>query len=675
MPPYRKRFYRNNFYQRRRRRFRYRRPRNTFRRRWRLKRNNRRHRKVKKRKYFKKKIKIAIQQFQPSRIRKCKIIGTRCLFQGSPLRTSNNYTDYANSVTPKNVPGGGGWSLQTFTLENLFDDFQRLKNIWTESNAGLPLVRYLGCTFKFYQSLETDYLVHYDRCWPMVDTPYTHADCSPTGMFLKKRKITIPSRQTQINKKPYKKVHIKPPTQMQTKWYFQHDLCKTPLLMLTATSVSLTNPYCYPKAKSNNITLYMLNSFIFQKPNFQNFPQTTGYSPKRAEDTHQQHFGDLYLWATHSTNPSEALEVTNTTNLSGQLYFLGNTKTFNQGTPLKKDTNNTLNNWGNPFYHTHADKDSTTIYISYMSCTDYKELLNNATTSKTYHLTRTEPIYFEYRYNPETDTGANNKVYLVSNSSAQSFQEPQNTNLIFEGFPLYILLWGWPDWIKKAKLTINPDENQILVLKTDQLHGTKQPYYIPINKTFIEGTNPYTPENTETIPAPTQYNHDHWYPKLEYQLETIEKICMSGPGCARMPFEHYMQAYCKYKFYFKFGGCPKELQKAYDPCLQPKWATPDNIPGRLEIKNPITNPATEIYSFDWESDYVTEECIQRIKQHTSINPKTVSISETNYQPPTKKKAQETTPTEEAKKKLLKQLQLLQQQRQQLQQLLSNRITT
>ncbi len=99
------------------------------------------------------------------------------------------------------------------------------------------------------------------------------------------------------------------------------------------------------------------------------------------------------------------------------------------------------------------------------------------------------------------------------------------------------------------------------------------------------------------------------------------------------------------------------------------------IPGRLEIKNPITNPATEIYSFDWESDYVTEECIQRIKQHTTTNPKTVSVSETNYQPPTRKKAQETTPTQEAKKKLLQQLLQLQQQRQQLQNLLLNRITS
>ena len=265
-------------------------------------------------------------------------------------------------------------------------------------------------------------------------------------------------------KKPYKKVNIKPPSQMQTKWYFQKDICKTPLLMLTSTSVSLTNPYCYPKAKSNNITLYMLNSFIFQKPNFQNFPQTTGYSPKRAEDTHQQHFGDLYLWATPLLQtPSEAIEVTNTNNRSGQLYFLGNTKTFNEGTPLTKDTENSLKNWGNPFLqHSLRPRQYNNLHFLY----EFNRL--QRTPTKCYNSKNIPPnthrsYYFEYRYNPETDTGANNKIYLVSNSSANTFNEPQNTNLIFEGYPLYILLWGWADWIKKAKLTINPDENQILV--------------------------------------------------------------------------------------------------------------------------------------------------------------------------------------------------------------------
>ncbi len=52
----------------------------------------------------------------------------------------------------------------------------------------MPLVRYLGCKFKFYQSSNTDYIVNYDNCWPMVDGMYTHANSSPLRMIQHKNK-------------------------------------------------------------------------------------------------------------------------------------------------------------------------------------------------------------------------------------------------------------------------------------------------------------------------------------------------------------------------------------------------------------------------------------------------------------------------------------------------------
>nr|UJI58611.1 ORF1 [Anelloviridae sp.] len=674
MPPYWKRPYRFNFYKRRRRwRFPRRGVRSTFRRRKYRRKRHRRYRKVKKRRFYKKKLKISIQQFQPTTINKCKIKGTRCLFQGSPLRMSNNYTEYANSTVSPNVPGGGGWSLQVFSLENLYDDFLKLKNVWTKSNAGLPLVRFLGSKFKFYQSNSTDYIVNYDRCWPMKDTPIKHADSSPAGMFLKKNKITVPSRKTQLRKKPYKVKYIKPPAQMLNKWYFQQDLCKIPLLMLTTTSVSLRYPYCYANSKSNNISIHCLNTLLFQKPNFQNFPTTSGYSPKTGEyaDHHDPPLFDAYLYAYHNPNPhpsQQSITVTKDNINSLGLKFLGNTKTFDPGINISQNWVNEPKSWGNPFFNTHLDIDTTEILFSDMKAIDASNLAKGSLT-KTFYLTKTDPLYYEYRYNPDTDTGSNNKVWLVSNSSTHKWDPPDNKNLIFEGFPLYILLWGWPDWIKKAKQVVDPDENYILVIQTDQFHGKKLPYYVMLDYTFIEGTNPYEEGTPEHIPAPSEYNINHWYPKLEFQLQSIEKICQSGPGCSRPMNKEYLQAYCKYEFYFKWGGCPKELQKAYDPCLQPKWTTPDNIPGRLTIQNPNTDPKTEIYFWDWDSDYITEECISRVKQYTEINRATLSISDNSAQPKTKKTSpQDQSPTKEEKKKLQQQLNLLQQQRQQLQQL-------
>lgn len=672
MPPYWKRPYTYNFYRRRRRwRLPRRRTRKAFRRRQYWRRRHRRYRKVKKRRFSKKKLKITIQQFQPKSIRRCKIIGTKCLLQGSPLRCSFNYDQYANSITPVNKPGGGGWSIMIFSLESLFDDYEKLLNIWTASNASLPLVRYTGCTFKFYQCENLDYIVVYDRCWPMVDTPYTHADASPAGMFLKKHKITIPSRQTQKNKKPYKKVKIKPPTQMQTQWYFQKDICKIPLVMLTTTGVSLTHPFCSPKAQSNNITLKMLNTILFQVPNFQNYPKTSGYSPKSGIFEHEDIPFKAYLYAIHHQTDTapQSIELKKSNLNNYTIYVLANTKINQPGTNINSSSyENNEKHWGNPFYHDYLDEQVTSIYFSNMSPTDLYQL-KSTEVSRPWHLTLTSPILYTYRYNPETDKGDTNRVYLVNNSTFTTWNAPDNQNLIFEGYPLPILLWGWPDWIKKAKYTINPDENQILVIETKQFKGNPQQKYVLLDDDFIDGIEQY-PINPEHPSPPNSWSNEHWYPKLEFQLQSIEKLCMSGHGCPRMPANTYMQIYCKYKFYFKWGGCPKTLEKAYDPCQQPKWTTTNTIPGRLEISNPNTTPQTEIYDWDWEGDYITEDCIERIKAYTPTNQSTLSISDSKNQPKAKKRKSETQETPlQKKKKLLLQLQQLQYQRQQLQLLL------
>nr|UGV42271.1 MAG: ORF1 [TTV-like mini virus] len=675
MPPYWKRYYyRRNPFRFRNRRFRTRRPRKTFRRRWSRRKRHRRTYKVKRKRFYKKRLKLTVQQFQPTSIRKCKIIGTKCLLQGSPLRCNFNYAQYANSTVPEHKPGGGGWSLMIFTLDSLYDDWLKLQNIWTESNAGLPLIRYTGCTFKFYQTEDLDYIVYYERCWPMVDTEHTHANASPTGMFLRKHKITVPSRRTQKNRKPYKKVKIKAPSQMQTHWYFQQDLCKIPLLMLTTTGVSLTYPFCSPKAKSNNITVRCLNTLLFHIPNFQTFPVTTGYYPKYLHFEHPEQDTTAYLYAHHTTNPQQSIVIDKNSVQTKQLYVLCNTKLNQEGTPTTSSSfQNNAAHWGNPFWHNYLDPDTSYIYISDMSPAELYQLKNGADQTKSYHLTLTGPMFYTYRYNPETDKGEKNQVYLVSNSSGNNWNPPSNEKLIFEGFPLYVLLWGWGDWIKKAKLTPDPDENQIVVIKTDQFTGPTQPYYVVLDDDFREGTIMY-PTNPEAPEPPTQWDNQHWYPKMLFQQQTIEKICVSGPGCPRMPNNNYMQVYCKYKFYCKFGGCPKVLPKAYNPCSQPKWTTPDNIPSGFTITNPNTCPQSEIFAWDWYNDYITEECIERIKHHTETNPTTLSISDSKNNPKTKTLQEKEEPAPEEKKKLLQQLKLLYQHRLQLQHLCQLQLT-
>lgn len=668
MPAYRRYYqnrYRRNWY-RRRWRLPRRRTRATFRRKqWYRKRRQRY--KVKKFKLKRKRTYLKLKQFQPKSINYCKITGFKCLFQGSPLRKQHNYIQYIYSFVPPTYPGGGGWSLLVFSLDSLFEDYQHLQCIWSKSNAGLPLVRYLGGKIKLYQNDSTDYVTVYDTCWPMVDTPHTHADSAPSRMLQKKHKTIVPSTNTQKRKKPYKTIKFKPPAQMLNKWYFQRDICKIPLLMLTTTSIDLTKPFCNANSKSNNIIIRYLNPYLFKNNNFQDYPKTTGYSPKTLSD------GDYYLYASLQNNIPDQNNLTQFKQFLGGCIPLTNTKNYLPGSPIQTlatGTNNKPENWGNPFYRTHLDLQSFTIFL----CNQCPPTLTNSYKTQTFNNVKitkaTENVIYQTIYNPDNDTGETNKVYLVKATQNTQFEPPTDEDLIFEGLPLYILLWGWTDFIKKLNKTQNIDTNYMLVIQTKTFHE-KDPYFVPIDIQFEHGYDPYTPLDTENH-QPSYYNQQNWYPQLKYQELTIENICESGPAVSRS--QSYLQCYCKYSFYFKWGGCPKTLDKAYNPCSQPKWPTTDTITPGLEITNPSKPPETQLYYWDWENDFVTEKAIQRIREHTQPDQSIFSITESKSSAKPQKTAQKTQDQKEEEKLLLK-LHHLRKQRMQLELLIKMKEST
>lgn len=613
------------------------------------------YRKVKRRFRSKKAKKITVRQFQPYTIQKCKIIGYKCLFQGSTKNLPVNYIQYIYSTVPPYWPGGGGWSIMIFTLTSLFEDWEHLENIWTKTNLGLPLVKYRGCILKLYQSYDTDYIAVYDRCWPMVDTELTHPNAAPSRMLQNKHKIVVPSRKTNPRKKPYKKVFIKPPAQMMTQWYFQKDICKLPLFMLTTTAVDLLYPFCNPHAESNNITVYSLNPYTFQNLNFVDYG-TTGYSCKTIDNK------SYYLYA--STLPNKT-----TLTKEDILTFIPliNTKDYQPGKNYYNNYNDSPESWGNPFHHDYLSDSNTDsnyhIYISESTSATFKTALSLS--SNTIRVTEvTGPMLYALRYNPAKDKGDTNKIYLVSTSTTdKTITPPPNENLVIEGLPLFILLWSWTDWVIKAKITTDINKYRTLVIDT-KMFDTQLPHYILIDEDFIMGRDPYTPEHTDgTIVRPDYYNSKNWHPKLLFQQQTLKQIAMSGPGVHRKTNHSYIQAYCKYKFLFTWGGCPKQLPKPFEPCLQPKWTTANNIPGRLEITNPQHDPKTELYDWDWEEDYVTNQAIERVKCYTTTDPKTLSTASRNLPKSITKTSKEEKTPEKEEQKILQQLLQLRQQRQ------------
>lgn len=558
-----------------------------------------------------------------------------------------------NSIVPEHWNGGGGWSQLKFSLGSLWEQRQIVRNVWTKSNIALPLVRYLGCSFKFYRTLDVDYIVMYNRCFPMVDTEPKHTNAQPSAMLMYKHKILVPSYKTAPHKrKPYIRKRIKPPAQLQNRWYFQKDVCDTGLVMLTTTAADFQRYFQNPKAVSNNITITCLNTTVFQSRNFQQTELgTTFWGPKQ----------DYYLYGTLNGHEQTAQLK--------DLVFLGQTQTYTAGEPIGMEDWNTYSQertrtikFGNIFDTTylHGTKN---VWVGGAQQSPDKLFANNNERTKLAKDKLTlmsQPILVKCRYNPNKDTGIGNEIYFLKNTrNERLWDAPTDPKLVLTGYPLWLAWWGWPDWQKKLHIMQQIDLNYIAVFKTTCI-PEKLPGYVPIDYEFTEGKSPYETDIQYPLPSDSQ----HWYPRFKYQMRSIDDICKSGPGTIKTS-TNSIEAHCSYSFYFKWGGCPKQLENIEDPCNQPKYPIPSNQLQTVEIQDPISSPTKELYQFDFRRHIITASAAERIKKDskptTSLFTDATKWSANAHQSETEE--EDETPTQETETETLKQL-LLQQQRDQ-----------
>nr|UGV42429.1 MAG: ORF1 [TTV-like mini virus] len=602
MPPYyyrRKRFYKRKWFPRTRRWLRPRRPRRIIRR-WR--RRNRVRRKYYYRRYKKKLKKIYITQWQPKIIHKCKIKGMLCLFEAGPGRLSNNWAEYMNSSVPLHWSGGGGWSIQQLTLGALFQENELMRNVWTRGNDSLPLCRYLGTKLTFYKTDCTDYVCHYTTCSPMLDTVYHHAGAQPSQLLKQKQKIIVPRRDRNPNKRPYKKKFIKPGDLFTNKWYFQHDIVNTPLFMLTTSACELDYYYISPHAVSHSISFYCLNSIIFQRNAYKQLI-TTGYSPKV----------NYYLYATRNGSDKPTNQ---------ELIFLGDPTVYYLGEPPTANTfktyTQTREHWGNPFHPQIINADITV----WVSTVQPNNVYDGMTESATWDTVKSKPVkniaklstplYITCRYTPNQDTGEGNKIYIVSTARETNFQEPTDDSLIFDGYPLWILCWGWLDWIKKLNTVHALDRGYQVVIKSKFI-SPQLDYYVLTDDRFLNGKSPF--QNTD--PPPDIEDQHDWYPQTRYQQMSLEEICMSGPGTSK-PKTKSIQAHVKYTCFFKWGGCPANMETATNPATQPTYPLPDHFQKAYEIQDPGTHPEKYLYDFDEQKGLLKKTATDRITKDSKF---------------------------------------------------------
>nr|UHK04286.1 MAG: ORF1 [Torque teno midi virus] len=555
----RRRWYnRRNRPWRKRRRPYYRRSRRRFRRpRYRRtthRRRRRRRTKVKRKKKF-----LRLLQWQPDSIRKCKIKGIDILLLGYNGTQSRDYTTIMNRYTYPKTPGGGGFSTTIFSLNFLYEQYELRKNIWTSSNANFDLCRYTGCTFKFFRHPWADFVISAQLMYPMSLTFNDYMETQPLRLLLQQKHFVVPSFKNKPGGRPYVKKRFKPPKQMTNKWFFQDSFSEKPLLLLRSAVCNLQHPFLGPQGENEGITLTCLNiQFLYISAAWGSATESTPYN-----------IVSTYTGTTATYKPKLAAQ--------DKQMNLEHTRVQYKG------------GWF-----------STEILSAY--------------TVKANGPTQYQPTY-KVRYNPKIDTGKGNSVWL-SSVSTDSYDKPHIDKLLLvREQPLWLLLFGFVDFITQYKKLQETEKVYYLMIETPYF----KPYrndtrynktHLIIDNTFVSGVGPFNS-------TPTDYMLTHWYPTLEQQQQSITSIVTAGPFTYKPSnSENNWELHYKYSFYFKWGGAQDNNKQITDPSKKNEFPTPNPQQQGVQVTDPRQQiPQSLLHSWDFRRGYLTKTALKRMYEH------------------------------------------------------------
>lgn len=492
---------------------------------------------------------------------------------------------------------------------------------------------------KLYATENYDYCVQIQRCYPMCCTDLMYMSSHPFIMMMTKGTIFMPCLKSRPRKKAYKKIFIKPPAQMQSKWYFQSMLAKTGLVMIRATAISLDRLYTSSTASSTTIGLMSLHTTTFRFHNWKAYPKTSGYKPQ----------DKLWFYGTLNGQAQPEKEPVK------HLIYLGNTGPLTQGEPFTSNTNlqtyfDNNTKWGNIFHPNYLTGTSQ-VYITNKTTQEIKTELKDKidpdsyTVQSTHIFTpRTLPLLQECRYNPLADKGTGNAIYLLSiTDQTEGWDEPKNPKLIRRELPLWLLTWGWFDWQTKLGIAHRIENEYITVIKSPYITPHLN-YYVFLDDDFYLSP----PKGPYSVPL-NQGDRENFFPKMGWQLKSLNQIACSGPGVIKLHKDQSCEAHFEYKLFFKFGGCPAPMETICDPIKQDIYPIPDNQSPTTSFQDPTTPISTFLWDFDERRQQITQRAAKRIKKdyttQTDVFPITGATA-MDVEAPHQETSEETTSDEE-----------------------------
>nr|UHK03941.1 MAG: ORF1 [Torque teno midi virus] len=569
--------WRQRRYNRRRRRNTYKRrkPRYTRRRSRRLTRRRRR----RKYKVRRKQKKIHLTQWQPDRIRKCKIKGRGTLIMGAQGRQYMCYTNVKDRLTPSRAPAGGGFGVERFTLEYLYKQWKARNNIWTATNKNTDLVRYLGCRFTFYRHPDTDFIVNYSRQPPFNIDKYTYMSMQPQEMLLGKHKKIILSKLTKPTGRIKHTLKIGPPKLLTNKWMFQEQFATQDLVQIAGTAANFRYPTLGCCNENRILNLFALDTSFYQNVDWmQTRGQGIGYKPYSTIDKKLTfHYKTATGTATVQVDQSD------------ETKWL----TIDGG-------------WFQP-----------------KILQAYKVTLNGYDKA----LLPLVPI----RYNPAADDGTGNLVTIVD-LVAGHWTGNYTDAYTIKNVPLWMALNGYASYVQAKSGDKGILTHSMIIVSSEAITrlptASTQTVFPLLSSNFVNGKAPYYQPLTDTMKK-------NWYPSYEIQQETINDIVCCGPLVPKLYNQtnstwELQYFYC---FYFKWGGPEITDQDVEDPKSKGHYPTDSSMQRAVQVSNPLKNKTnTILHAWDFRRGIVTNTALKRMCEDLE--------TDTTFQPdtePAKKK--------------------------------------
>lgn len=500
------------------------------------------------------------------------------------------YTNTAAEYPQPKAPGGGGFGYEVISLKWLYQEFLKHNNIWTRSNDYTDLVRYTGGKITFFAHDYIDFIIAYDLQPPFDINKFSYPEVQPQNMLLRKHKKILLSRRT----KPYGKhrvtIKFHPPKQMTTKWFFQKDFCSYGLIKLTAAAADFSYPIIGPKSQSTILTAYALNTNFYQNSDW---AQTKADKPYMNISTQKL---PLYFWYKEKGVDKSFLYNPESTTAQQKYYY---SISWDTGLFCSK------------------------VLLSYKISTDARGESVIAGT----------PV-IPLRYNPQEDDGFGNEVYFTSIVTGRYNKPSYTTDYAFNNVPLYIVFYGYYNYLKLYSKDKNITKSHMFVVKCKAMkpltQTTAQTYYPLLDSDFVFGKLPWD----EYLSTEAK---KFWYPTAEKQEGIINSIVESGPFVPKlnnMTYSTWSLMY-KYQFFFKWGGPHVTDPKVEDPCTRSKYPVPDTMQQTVQVINPEKNKVESIlHDWDFRRGYITNTALKRMSENL---PSETSFSSNDSESPAKKR--------------------------------------